>query len=198
MGEVRSNPALDQLTAFLQQQFQQRSQTPGFTPDELAVLRTQAFEPVEDYRNASKKRSLDRTASRGMLPSSGVAELDLRDIDMAADKTRTQLDRDLAINNIDRRRGDLKDAQSIAQTLGLTIPQGQRTEELNLAQLLYQLPRNALNDALAVINGSPSSNDAFNQSMQLQQQRALEQQQRDAQNAALWQQIAGLFDGMFG
>jgi hypothetical protein len=64
--------------------------------------------------------------------------------------------------------------------------------------LLYQLPRNALNDALAVINGSPSSNDAFNQSMQLQQQRALEQQQRDAQNAALWQQIAGLFDGMFG
>lgn len=197
LGQIRDNPALNQMLDYLQSQFATRSQTPGFTPEEMAVLRTQAFEPVEDYRNASKDRARLRAAQGGFLPSSGIHELDLRDIDATADRTRTQVDRDVAISNIDRSRQDQSEAQRIAQLLGLTIPQGQRSEELNVAQMLYQLPRNALQDALAVVNGTSSPNDAFNQSMQLQQQRDRERAAQEARDAAFWGQIADLFSRIF-
>jgi hypothetical protein len=204
LNQVRDNPALNQLLQFLQSQFETRSQSPGMTPDELAVMRTQAFEPIEDYRNASKQRSAERTAARGMLPSSGLAELDLRDIDMAADQNRTRLDRDLAMSQIDRRRQDQTQAAQIAQMLGITIPGMQRTEELMLGNSLYQLPRTAMQDALSVVNGTSNPNDMFTQSLQLQQQQLAQQQQamrlqqeNDARNAAIWQQLGGLFAGMF-
>jgi hypothetical protein len=204
LNQVRDNPALNQLLEYLQSQFETRSQSPGMTPEELAVMRTQAFEPIEDYRNASKQRSQERTAARGMLPSSGVAELDLRDIDMAADQNRTRLDRDLAMSQIDRRRQDETQAAQIAQLLGITIPGMQRTEELMLGNSLYQLPRTAMQDALSVVNGTSNPNDLFSQSMQMQQQQLAQQQQamrlqqeNDARNAAIWQQLGGLFAGMF-
>lgn len=192
MGEVRSNPGLNQLTQFLNSQFKELSTSPGFSPDELAVLNTQAFEPIEELRKASTERSLQRTANRGFLPSSGLAELDLRNIDQGADKLRAQAGRDLAINAIDRRDTDLARAGQIAQQLGITIPQGQRSEELNLSNLLYGLPRNALNDALAVLNGSPGVSDLNQGAGLLAQQQYIQQQQEQARWQAIAQFLAGI------
>lgn len=192
MGEVRNNPGLNQLTQFLNEQFKSLSTSPGFSPEELAVLNTQAFEPIEELRKASTERSNQRTAARGFLPSSGLAEMDLRNVDQAYDKLRTQAGRDLAINAIDRRDTDLARAQQLATQLGLTIPQSQRAEELNLANSLYQMPRNALMDALAVVNGSPTSGDLFGGANLIAQQQQYAQQQQ----AAMWQQIARFLAGM--
>lgn len=192
MGQVRSNPGLDQLTAFLQKQFGELSSAPGFSPDELAVLRTQALEPIEELRNASKKRALERTSMRGMLPSSGLNELDMRDIDIAADKSRAAAGRDLAINAIDRRDADLSRAGQIASQLGLQIPGQQRSEELALASLLYDLPRKALQDALAVTQGSPTANDLFSQAVRLAQTN----QQNQLMNQNKWAQLAQLLAGL--
>jgi hypothetical protein len=192
MGEVRNNPGLNQLTQFLNSQFQELSTAPGFSPAEMSVLNTQAFEPIEELRKSATERSQQRTANRGFLPSSGLAELDLRNVDQAADKLRTQANRDLAINAIDRRDSDLNRAGQIAGQVGLTIPQGQRAEELNLSNLLYQLPRNALNDALAVLNGSPSTTDLLG-GANLQAQQSYIQQQ---QTAARWAQIAQFLAGI--
>lgn len=181
MGEIRSNPGLDQLTQFLTQRFQELSTAPGFSPDEMAMLNTQAFEPIESLRKAAQQRSTQRVAARGFLPSSGLAELDARNVDQDFDRMRTQANRDLAIQGINRRDQDLATAGQIASQLGLSIPQGQRAEELGLAQLLYGLPRNAMMDALAVVNGSPGTQDLFYgaNSLAAQQQRdRLNTQQR--------------------
>lgn len=192
MGEVRNNPGLNQLTQFLQSRFGELSQTPGFSPAEMAVLNTQAFEPIEDLRAASKKRAEERTSARGMLPSSGLHELDLRDIDIAADKARAAAGRDVAINAIDRRDADLALAGNIANQLGLQIPGQQRSEELALSSLLYDLPSRALRDALAVVQGSPTSNDLFSQAVNL----ARVNQNNQLQNQQRWSQIAQLIAGM--
>ncbi len=192
MGEVRSNPGLDQLKAFLNQQFQNLSQNPGFSPEEMAVLNTQAFEPIEANRQASKQRALERTSARGMLPSSGLNELDMRDIEIAADKSRAAAGRDVAINAIDRRDSDLSRAGQIATQLGTTIPGQQRSEELSLASLLYDLPRKALQDALAVTQGSPTANDLFSQSVRLADQNQQNSQQNQLLNQQKWAQIASI------
>lgn len=192
MGEVRNNPGLNQLTQFLNSQFKELSTSPGFSPAELSVLNTQAFEPIEELRKSAQNRSLQRTASRGFLPSSGLAELDARNIDQEFDKLRTGASRDLAVNAIDRRDSDLARAGQIAQQLGIQIPQSQRSEELNLANLLYGLPRNALMDALAVVNGSGGASDLYGGANLLMQQQQLQQQQ----NAQRWNQIAQLLAGL--
>jgi hypothetical protein len=197
LGEVRSNPGLDQLMAFLQQQFTDVSQNPGYNPAEQAMLRTQALEPIEANRQASKQRALERTAARGFAPSSGLNELDLRNIDINADRSRTVADRDLAIAGLDRRDQDLSRALDLGQLMGITIPRAQRGEEVALGNLLYQLPRTAMQDAMSVVNGSPSSQDAFSQAIQLLTNQQNQQGQSNAQNAALYAQIGQILAGLF-
>lgn len=193
MGEIRSNPGLDALNKFLESRFNELSTAPGYSQDELALLNTQAFEPIEQLRQAGAKRSLERTAARGFLPSSGLAELDLRDVDRQADELRTRASRDLAVGAIDRRDSDLNTALQLATTRGLTIPQGQRSEELNLANLLYGLPSRALQDALAVVQGSPTAAQLGSQAYNLAQMDQLNRNN----NMQRWAQIAQMLAGMF-
>lgn len=197
MGEVRSNPGLDSLMKFLNAQFSDLSSHPGYSPEDLAILNTQAFEPIEQRRQADHRRVLERTAARGFLPSSGLTEADARDVDTEANRQRTVAGRDLAINAIGQRRADLDRATQIGSLIGLDIPRSQRGEELNLSKLLYQMPRDSLADLLAVINGSPTSNDLFSQSLQSQQLSYQQQQQNDARNAALMQQIGQILGTLF-
>lgn len=198
MGQVRSNPDLDALLGFLRTQFTDLSQNPGYNPQEMALLNTQAFEPIEANRQASKQRALERTAARGFAPTSGLNELDLRDIDMNADRSRTVAGRDLAIAGLNRRDQDLSQALDIGRQLGLSIPQGQRQEELGLANLLYQMPRQSLMDALSVINGSPTSGDAFNQALQLLQTNTANQQLNDQRNSQFWQSLGEWLPALLG
>lgn len=197
VGEVRSNPGLDSLMGFLTKQFQDLSTNPGYNPDEQAMLRTQALEPIEANRQAAMQRARERAAARGFAPSSGLHELDLRDIERAADQARTVTGRDLAIAGLDRRDRDLSRALDLGQLLGLQIPQSQRREELGLGNLLYQMPRTALQDALSVISGTPSSQDAFAQALQLLEQQYAQQGRADANNAALYGQIGQILSQLF-
>jgi hypothetical protein len=188
----------DQLGTFLQSRFNELSTSPGFSPAELALQRTQALEPIEDYRQASKKRATERAAMRGFAnPTTGLAELDMRDIDMQADRTRTAADRDLAITGMNQRRGDLSQAMNAAVQLA-QLPQQRRASQagndsqaLNLATLLYQLPAQAQAQALAVINGTAPPSSLLNSVLQMQQQQRQQQQN-------LWSQIGGLAAGLLG
>lgn len=198
LGEVRSNPGLDALMQQLTQQFSDLSTNPGYSPSERALLHTQAFEPIEANRQASMQRARERAGARGFAPSSGLMELDLRDIERAADQSRTVADRDLAISGLDRRDRDLSRALDLGQLMGVTIPRQQRQEEIGLGNLLYQLPRTAMQDAQSVINGSPSSSDAFSQAIQLLQQQYNQQGRADANNSALYGQIGQMLAGLFG
>jgi hypothetical protein len=197
MGEVRSNPGLDALMKFLNAQFTQLSTNPGYSPEDLAILNTQAFEPIEERRKADQRRVLERTASRGFLPSSGLTEDMSQQADTEANRQRTVAGRDLAINAIGQRRSDLDKALQIGSLLGLDIPRSQRSEELALARVPYQMGRDSIADLLAVINGSPSSSDLFSQSLQSQQMGYQQQQQNDQRNAALMQQIGSILGTLF-
>lgn len=205
LKQPQQNPQLDKLLAFLDTQFQQRSTSPGYTDAELGLLRTQSLDPIERDRAAAQRRSLERTASRGFLPSSGLAELDSRESDIPYDQMRAAAQRDLGINAINKRNQDLAQALTLGQLSGVTIPQmqrnedqGRRNEALSLASLLYQLPRNAMNDSLAVINGSPLPQDLFNQAIQLISAQENQRRYSQQRNDAFWESIGETLAGIFG
>ena len=191
--QPQANPALDKLNAFLDQRFGELTSSPGYSPEELAILRTQFLEPIERDRAAGRQRVEERTAARGMLPSSGLHEQDLQQfVDQPAMEARTAAQRDLAINAMNRRRGDLDQALNLGRVAGIEIPgflrgedQQRRSEMLNLASLLYDPPNRAQQQAMQVLGGSPGPQDLFSQSIQLQQA----QQQQQALNAQKWTQI---------
>lgn len=189
------NAELDRLMNFIGTQFAEKSNSQGYSPEEQALLRTQALEPIERDRAALNRRVLERTSARGFLPSSGLNELDMREVDRDAETRRTVAQRDLAINAINKRQADQQQALQLAQ-LGLQIPNQQGQQAMSVANSLYQLPRNALMDSLQVLNASSpqSAISPLIQLQQQQQQQALYDQQR---TAAMWQQIGSLLAGMF-
>lgn len=197
--QPQTNPALDSLTNFLTSRFAELSGSPGYSPDELALLRTQFQEPIEQDRRARHGEVLQRTAARGFLPSSGLHEGMLQDVDAAADARRMVAQRDLAVGAIDRRDSDLNQAMQVGNVLGVQIPglqrsedQQRRAEALQLASLLYDLPNRALQENMAVINGTSSPESLFNQSVQFANQQA---QQRLA-TQQMWAQIGQLLAGL--
>lgn len=198
LSQPQANPMLDRVLAFLSDRFNTLSQSPGYSPEDLAVMRTQALEPIEQDRAASRQRAIERAARGGFLPTSGITDLaaapngGTEPIDATYDRIRAAAQRDLAINAITKRNQDLGQAVQLGQLAGVSIPQTQRAEDqgrrqelLALSQLLYNLPRQAQQDALAVVNGTENSNSLFSQGLQTQQ-AALQQQQADAQR---WAQI---------
>jgi hypothetical protein len=189
------NPEFQRLMDFIGSQFNELSTSQGYSPEEQAVLRTQALEPLERDRAAGQQRVLQRTAARGFLPSSGLTELDAREVDRDADTRRTVAQRDLAINAINKRQTDRNNALSLAQ-LGLNIPNQQGQQAMNVANSLYQLPRNSLMDSLAVLNASSpqSAISPLVQLQQQQQQQAMYDQQRTAQ---MWSSIGQMLAGLF-
>lgn len=200
LQQPQSNPALDQLLSFLGNQFQSLSTAPGYSPEDLAVMRTQFLEPIERDRAANAQRVMERTSSRGMLPSSGLHEESLqRLVDQPAEQQRIAAQRDIAIDAINRRRADLNQATQVGSLAGIQIPQMQRQEDqqrraeiLQLLSLLYDLPSRALQENMSVINGTPGPESLFNQSIQLQNAQA----QQTALNQNKWAQIGQMLAGL--
>ena len=133
-----NNPQLDKLLAFIDQQFTENSQTPGYSQDERAILNTQAFEPIEALRNASKQREMERTSAAGYLPTSGTHNARMSGADRYYDQMRTVTNRDLAAQMIDRRDADLSRALELGQ-MGVALPQAQQDRTLSLNNMLAQL-----------------------------------------------------------
>ena len=179
----QANPALDNLNQFLAQRFGELTTTPGYSPEDLALIRTQMLEPIERDRAAGRQRVEQRTAARGFLPSSGLHEQDLQEfVDRPAEEQRIAAQRDIAINAINKRNQDLNQALNVGRFAGIEIPQWQqgqartdRGEALSLSSLLYDLPNRAMQSAQSVINGTAGPQDLFSQAVQLQQ---LENQRR--------------------
>ena len=192
---TQPNPQVQQVMDFLNKRFGELSTSNGYSPDELAVLRTQALEPIEANRQASQKRVMERAGARGMLPSSGLIQDEQRTVDRDFDKLRTAADRDLAINSINERGRRQGEALNLGQ-LGISIPQQQNAQALNVGQMLYNLPRQAMLDAQGVINGSAPQNmiSPYVQLLQQQQNADAIRRQQDADYYdSLTQQILNIF-----
>lgn len=224
----RPNPQLTQLMDFLNTRFGELSKSQGYSPDELAILRTQALEPIEQYRAATKRRSLERAAARGLLPSSGIADLQEgpsgpEPLDLAFDRMRVAADRDLAINQINERSNRLNQAMQLARAafdipvadertrFGEQLARSQQRyeiptrderarfgDQLTRSSLLYELPRNAMRDALSVLGATPGPESLFNQTVQLQQMQQNRDVMNQQRNAQVWQSIGSLLPSLFG
>lgn len=147
------NAQMQQLMNFLNKQFETLSASPGYSPEELAVLQTQAFEPIEAQRRAAQQRILERASARGVLPSSGVIQGEQRLADTDYDRLRAAANRDVALAGINQQKEKRQEALRLAQ-LGVSIPDARGMQGLDVANLLYQLPRTAMMDANAILGGS--------------------------------------------
>jgi hypothetical protein len=79
--------------------------------------------------------------------------------------------------------------------MGVQVPQQQQSQALNVANLLYQLPRNSMMDSLQVLNAS-SPQSAISPYLQLLQQQQQQQQLQQQQDAQFWQGIGELLAGL--
>lgn len=190
------NPQTKQLMDFINKRFGELSTSPGYTPDQMAVLNTQALEPIEALRKASQQRELERTSRAGYLPTSGITLDQQRQIDTSSDQARTAANRDLSINAINRQDQQRNQAVQLGQ-LGMQIPQQQNAQALDVANILYQLPRQAMLDANTIVNGSSPQSviSPYIQLMQQQQQAQLFQQ---AQQQQFWDSIGANLAQIFG
>lgn len=190
-----ANDPQSQLMAFLMKRFQELAGSNGYSPEELALLRTQGSEPIEALRTASQNRELERTARAGYLPTSGLTRINQQQNDVDYDRMRTAAQRDLAVQNINERTNRLNQAAQLGQT-ALATQRGTNANQLQLSTLLQQLPVQALNQALAVLNGTTNPSQLGQlvaQYTQLQQQN---QYQQNAQQAALWNNIGAILAGL--
>jgi hypothetical protein len=191
-----NNQQRQQLMDFLDKQFAQLSNANGYTPDELAILRTQAQEPIMAARDAAQQRELERTARAGYLPTSGITLDQQRQIDTDYGKMSAAAQRDLAINSINRQDQQRQQAINLGQ-LAMQIPEQQGTQALDVAGMLYQLPRQAMLDAEGVINGS-SPQSVVSPYIQLLQQQQAQQQYQQQQDAAWAQNLGSWIAQIFG
>ena len=157
------------LASYLTQQFQTLAGANGYTPQEQAMLNTQVGSPIEALRTAANQRVLERAGQRGILPSSGLVQNEYATNDRTYDQMRTAANRDLAVNQINRAQSQRQEA--LGNITGLNTQQQQvNAQALQLATLLRQLPIDAQNQAMQVINGAGSPSALLQQVTQLAQQ----------------------------
>lgn len=190
--QAAAQQATERLIAFMNQRIGTLGQ-PAYTGAEGEIMRTRALDPIENDRQASQKRALERISARGMDQTSGLALGAANDVDAYYDRFRAEAQNNLGYRQVEEQRSREQEAQNL---LGL-IPSLQRAGaagDLNFinqmnaslnglfqqgmtpATMLYDMPRNALNDALAVMGMGPSGGSLFNQygslwNMQNQQQQ---------------------------
>lgn len=173
----------DRLIAYLNSRAQQLQAGP-YTGQQQEILRTQALDPIEADRAAANKRALQQISARGLTPESGISQDLMNQVNNVFDKARTGAQGNIAYQSIAQDQANKNQAQ---QLLGL-IPSVQRAgatgdlslmeamnaainqpgaQAVNYANQNYQLPRNAMNDALGIMGMSPNPSNTFNNALGL-------------------------------
>lgn len=192
-----ANDPQSQLMAFLMKRFGELSNSTGYSPEELAMLNTQALEPIEGLRKAAQQNELLRTARAGYLPTSGLTRLNQQENDLQYDRMRTQANRDLAVQNVNERTNRLNQASQLGQ-LALATQRGTGDKQLQLSTLLQQLPVQALQQALSVLGGSTSPESLMSLVNQMTATNNQQQYYNQARNAQMWSAIGALIPELFG
>lgn len=192
----------------------QRAQTlqgPAYSGPQQEILRTQVLDPIERDRTAAKQRALERISARGMDPTSGIAQELMNQTDSAFDQNRAAVQNNLGYQQIHQEHANQQEAQ---QLLAL-IPQAQRAgmtgdmsflSQLNqasnqpyqtgvpLSQEIYNLPNQALQNALATLNIGPNPGAVSQSAYQL---GALNQNAQN-QGTQWYEQLGSLLPYMTG
>lgn len=209
--QTAAQAATDRLIAALQGRAQ-TLQGPVYAGPQQEVLRTQALDPIEHDRAAAQKRALERISMQGYLPSSGIAADLQNQVDQPFDRARAQAQNLIAAQTIQQGNANQDEA---LQLLGL-VPQAQRAgmtgdlsflQALNtavnqpmqtglpLSSLIYDLPNQAMQQALATLGmGGSNPSNVFQSAVQLAQQQGLAQ----TQGVQWYQQLGALLPYLLG
>ena len=181
--QAAAQQSTDRLLKYLRERSGEL-QGPAYTGTEAEVLRTQMLDPIERDRTAANQRALQSIGARGLEPTSGIALQLQNEVNQGFDQRRASAQGDLAYRTINEQRSREQEAQAL---MGL-IPQVQRAsatgdlqflqmldqalnaprqQGLQLSQMLYRLPAQAQNDALAAMGMGPGADSIFQQAMQL-------------------------------
>lgn len=178
------DPGYQQLMGYLQQRFNDL-QGPGRTGAENEVIRTQALDPIENDRQAARKRVTERMAAAGHTMESGVMQMALMEVDKAFDGMRASTQNVMATDELQRREGRYQQAEGIAGSL-YDIPQRRNREAIGYGGALADLGPQRLQMAMQAASGGGSPYSMFNSLMQMAQMNqdsALLNQQNSSQ---LW------------
>jgi hypothetical protein len=129
--QVRESPTFQDIGRQYRQDIEYLREEPGQGVYDQAYITT-AFENIDKTYDAAKQRMLLEYARRGIEPSSGIVQSELRKLEeaRAADKAKAQ--RDLAMWKIGEQRSRLAEARGVAGLLA-QIEAAQRGEERGLA-----------------------------------------------------------------
>jgi len=195
-----SNPAANdpqaQLMSFLQSRFAELAGSNGYSPQELALLRTQGAEPIEDLRKTSQQRELERTSRAGYMPTSGITRMNQQQNDLDYDRMRTQASRDLAVQNINERSNRLNQAAQLGQS-ALGLQRGTQGQQLQLSTLLQQLPVQALQQAMSVLGGTSQPENLAQIVAQMTAANNQQQYYQNQQQQQLWAGIGATLADLF-
>lgn len=190
--QAQAQAASERLTKFMQERAQ-KLQGPAYTGTEAEVLRTQALDPIERDRQAARQRALHNLSARGISLESGIAQQALNDVDAGYDRTRAGSQNQLAYRTIDEQRSREQEAQQLLgmipqvmrsgasgdlqflQALDAAVNQPRQTG-LPVSSLLYDLPNNAMQQAMAALGLGSSPANLYNQTLGF---GALQQGQRN-------------------
>lgn len=149
-------PAIDQMRGYLQ-----RLNGPAYTPQQMDLIQTQALDPLERQRTAAKQQVMQRLASRGIGPTSGILEKALEDVDRQFGELRTKTQAGFATNAIGLDRQNAAQAAQLAPLIASMQQQqfaGQDAragQAVNLAQIVPNMAWSRLmgaNNAIMPIN----------------------------------------------
>ena len=181
MPEIQA--ATDRLIQYLTSRATQLQGAP-YTGAEAEILRTQALDPIENDRQASKKRALENIGARGLTPESGISQELLNRVDAGYDRSRAGAQNELAYRTINEKRSREQEAQQLLAS----IPQIQRAgasgdleflqaldravnaprmQGMPMVSQLQQLPSLALRDANQTLANSPNPYAAFQNASQM-------------------------------
>lgn len=140
-----NNPDAAPLQDWMRKYFQQL-QGPAYTPEQQAILQTQALDPMEHQRQAELKNVATQMASRGITPGSGPYQQMERDINQKYDALRAQTQAGLSVNEINQGRQNQAQAANVGGQLA-QFTQGQ-----------FQNNENRANDAVSLFGTIPQLN----------------------------------------
>lgn len=183
-----------------------------YTAGEDAALRAQYMDPLSQARDSALERRTEQLGRYGYLPSSGLFQDQLGEIEQGYQGAVGKASNDLAVRAIDekQRRGD-EQLDILGQLLGVsTAARGEQDargrEAVTTANLLPMMDERRLGQMLqASDSGGQQQQMLLSTLMQLmnaQQQQANYNQQNSQQDSAAWGQYLGYllqnWDSIFG
>lgn len=113
---IFDDPATKNFETLLNQRIQELL-GPAYTNSQMDLMQTQALDPLEVQRQQAKQQVIQRMASHGVPPSSGIVERALEDVDRQFNTLRTQSQSGFANKAIDQTATNHNQAVSMAEII---------------------------------------------------------------------------------